>query len=97
MNDPGCPVFAAMPWEQGGMRYVLVLLAVSMLPGCVVRTVAHVATAPVRAAGWSYDRLTTSQSEADRARGERDRKQEAREAKAARKAARAQERADRDR
>jgi hypothetical protein len=79
------------------MRYVIVLLAISVLPGCVVRTAANVATAPVRAAGWSYDRLTTSQSEADRARGERDRKEEARDAKAARKAARKQERAERDR
>ena len=78
------------------MKHVIVLLAILALPGCVVRTAANVATAPVRAAGWSYDKLTTSQSEADRARGERERKQEARDAKAARKAAKEQARADRD-
>lgn len=64
------------------------LLLAALLSGCVVRTAANVATFPVRATGWTYDRLTTSQSEADRNRGRRERKQEARDARARKKAAR---------
>lgn len=66
-----------------------------LLGGCVVRTAAHVVTAPVRATGWTYDRLTTSQAEADRNRGRRERKEErAAEKKASRE--RRDERAPRD-
>ena len=58
------------------------LLLSALLPlasaGCV-STVAHVVTAPVRAAGQVVDWTTTSQSEADRNYGRRMRRQEARE------------------
>lgn len=60
-----------------------------MLSGCV-STAYHVVTAPVRATSWTVDKLTTSQSEADRNRGRRERKAEARAARDARKAAREQ-------
>ena len=75
-------------------RLLLLAAAPLALQGCVVRTAANVATAPVRAVGWTADRLTTSQAEADRNRGRRDRKEEEqkrkqqqRQEKAARKAA----------
>lgn len=67
----------------------LLLLAL-LLAGCVVHTAYNVATAPIRATGWTYDRLTTSQSEADRNRGRRERKAEERAVKEQRKAAREQ-------
>jgi hypothetical protein len=63
-----------------------------VVSGCVVRTAANVATAPVRAASWTVDKATTSQSEADRNRGRAIRKQEEREAKERRRAQRQQER-----
>jgi len=47
-------------------------------------------TAPVHAAGWTVDKMTTSQAEADRNRGRRERKAEERQRKADRKAARRQ-------
>lgn len=74
------------------MRSALLAASCLMLPGCV-STAYHVATAPVRVTSWTVDKLTTSQSEADRNRGRRDRKAEARQAKEARKVAREQRRA----
>ena len=62
------------------------------LSGCVVHTAANVATFPVRATGWTYNRLTVSQAEADRNRGRRERKAEKREAKEQRKLTREQRR-----
>lgn len=55
------------------MRIILVLLPL-LLGGCLVRTAANVATAPVKAVGWTADKLTTSQSEADEKRGRAERK-----------------------
>lgn len=75
-----------------GLIFVLPLLVLS---GCV-STAAHLVTAPVRAAGWTVDKMTTSQAEADRNRGRRDRKAEARERREARKAAKRQAEWDRD-
>lgn len=49
-----------------------------MLGGCVVRSVANVATSPVRAASQVADWTTTSQDEADRNRGRELRKREER-------------------
>lgn len=69
------------------------LFLAALLSGCVVRTAANVATLPVRATGWTYDRLTTSQSEADRNRGRRERKDEERDVKDRKKAAREQRKA----
>ena len=55
------------------MRNLLLLLALPLLGGCVVGTVASTAvdvvTLPVKAAGKTVDVLTTSQSEADEKRG----------------------------
>lgn len=62
------------------MRIVLVLLPL-LLGGCLVRTAASVATAPVKAAGWTADKLTTSQSEADEKRGRELRKADEKRAK----------------
>ena len=66
-------------------RLAALALALS-LTGCV-STAAHIVTAPVRATSWTVDKLTTSQSEADRNRGRRDRKAEARQRREARKEA----------
>jgi len=60
---------------------LLMLPAAALLSGCVVRTAANVATAPVRVVGKGVDWATTSQEEADRNRGRAMRKQEEREAK----------------
>ncbi len=63
------------------MRIYTVILAASaplVLSGCVVKTVADVATAPVRVAGSAVDMATTSQSEADEARGREIRRREER-------------------
>lgn len=48
------------------------------LSGCLVRTAANVVTAPVRVASKAVDLATTSQSEADEARGREIRKREER-------------------
>ena len=55
----------------------LILLA---LTGCV-STVGAIVTAPVKAASWTVDKATTSQSEADRNYGRKMREKEAREGK----------------
>jgi len=52
-----------------------------LLAGCVARTAVNVATLPVRAGAYGYDKLTTSQAEADRKRGRQLRKEEARDAR----------------
>lgn len=65
------------------------MLLAPLLCGCVVRTAANLATAPVRVAGWTVDKMTTSQAEADRNRGRRERKAEKKQAEAERRAARA--------
>ena len=65
------------------------------LAGCV-STAAHIVTAPVRAAGWTVDKMTTSQAEADRNRGRRDRKAEERERKQAKKEAKRQRELERE-
>jgi hypothetical protein len=62
------------------MRLLALLLLPALLAGCV-RTAAHVVTFPVRATAYGYDKMTTSQAEADRNRGRKMRKQEARERK----------------
>ena len=77
------------------MKRVALLLLILPLSGCVVSTAVHVATLPVRATGWTVDKLTTSQSESDRNRGRRERKAEERERKQQRKASREVERQER--
>ena len=60
-------------------RFVFALALMSLtLSGCVVRTVADVVTAPVRVGAKAVDLATTSQSEADEARGREIRKREER-------------------
>lgn len=55
------------------------LAAISLvLPGCLARTAVDVVTAPVRVAGKAVDLATTSQSEADEARGREIRRREER-------------------
>lgn len=72
---------------------ILVLALFVALTGCVARTAADIVTFPVRAGSYGVDKLTTSQSEADRNRGRKMRKQEARDEKARRR----EEKADRKR
>ncbi|MEH3107938.1 MAG: hypothetical protein PGN09_11860 [Sphingomonas fennica] len=71
-----------------GMVLLLPVIGIA-LSGCVVGAVAStavaVATAPVKAVGYTADKLTTSQEEADRNYGRKMRKKEAREGREARK------------
>ena len=60
---------------------VLILLLPLALGGCLARTAVDVATMPVKAVGWTADKLTTSQSEADEKRGRELRKEDERRAK----------------
>jgi hypothetical protein len=63
---------------QTGVRAGLILVAGSMLSGCLAKTALDVATAPVRIASKGVDLATTSQSEADEARGREIRRREER-------------------
>ena len=69
----------------------LVLLALLLPLGGCVSTASHIVMAPVHAAGWTVDKMTTSQSEADRNRGRAMRKQDEREARERRREAREQQ------
>lgn len=62
------------------MRVLLLLLPLA-LGGCLAKTALDVATMPVKAVGWTADKLTTSQSEADEKRGRELRKEDERRAK----------------
>lgn len=62
------------------------------LSGCIARTAVDVVTAPVRAASQVVDWTTTSQDEADRARGREVRRQEEALGRAARQLERAERR-----
>ena len=79
------------PSRPPRLKLALPLIA-QMLVGCVVRTAADVAMAPVHATSWTVDKMTTSRSEADRNRDRAIRKQEEREARERRR----QERQARD-
>ncbi|MDO7843311.1 hypothetical protein [Sphingomonas immobilis] len=68
------------------MRKILIAALLPLLAGGCLRTVATVATAPVKVASKTVDWTTTSQSEADRNYGRKVRKQEERDAKARRQA-----------
>lgn len=71
------------------MKRLIALTLLLPLGGCV-STAGHIVMAPVHAVGWTADKLTTSQAEADRNRGRRERKEEERERKQARKDAKKQ-------
>ena len=77
------------------MSRLILLLVPVLLSGCIARTAVDVVTFPVKAAGQTADWLTTSQDEADRARGREARKQDRRDAKERRREEREQRR-DRD-
>jgi hypothetical protein len=59
------------------IRLSLLAPAAFMLHGCLARTAIDVATLPVKAASKGVDLATTSQAEADRARGRELRQREA--------------------
>ena len=71
------------------MKRLLALVLLLPLAGCV-STAASIVTAPVRAASWTVDKMTTSQSESDRNRGRRDRKAEEKQRKEDKKEAKRQ-------
>lgn len=58
-----------------------VLLLPLLSGGCLAKTALDVATMPVKAVGWTADKMTTSQSEADEKRGREIRREEERMAK----------------
>lgn len=66
------------------LRPLVLAISTIALSGCV-RTVGTIVTAPVRAASWTVDKATTSQSEADRNRGRKMRKEDEKRAKEERK------------
>jgi hypothetical protein len=70
------------------MRFLLPILLIPALSGCVVGTVAKtavdVATLPVKVVSSGVDAATTSQSEADEKRGRQLRKEEERRGREAR-------------
>jgi DNA-binding helix-hairpin-helix protein with protein kinase domain len=70
-------------------KRVLHLLPLLVLAGCV-STATHIVTAPVHAVGWTVDKMTTSQAEADRNRGRREREADERRRKEDKKAAKRQ-------
>lgn len=59
-------------------QLLFVIAAPLLLGGCLARTAVDVATAPVRVAGKAVDLATTSESEADAARGREIRRREER-------------------
>jgi len=71
------------------MKGLAVLALLLPLTGCV-STASHIVMAPVHAASWTVDKMTTSQSEADRNRGRRDRKAEEKQRKEDKKEAKRQ-------
>ena len=79
---------------------ILLPFAALGLGGCVASALASAAvgvvTLPVKAAGSAVDKMTTSQSEADRNYGRKMRKQEEKEGREAKRRAREREREERD-
>lgn len=65
-----------MEWR--GMRILVAMLLLTLLPACIARTAVDIVTLPVRAVGAGVDAVTTSQSEADRKRGRAIREEEER-------------------
>lgn len=61
-----------------GFSLALLATASIMLPGCLAKTALDIATLPVKVASKGVDMATTSQSEADEARGREIRRREAR-------------------
>ncbi len=78
------------PLPRRRIAVALLLCSSAMALGGCLSTAGKIVTAPVRAASWTVDKATTSQSEADRNRGREMRKQEEREAKERRREQRQQ-------
>jgi hypothetical protein len=74
------------------MRIAVLLLLPLLAGGCLAKTALDVATMPVKAVGWTADKMTTSQSEADEKRGRELRKQDERLAKEERRRKKEEER-----
>ena len=68
------------------MRALLLLALPVALSGCIAKTALDVVTLPVRAVSAGVDAVTTSQSEADRARGRQLREEDERRGREARQA-----------
>lgn len=80
---------------RGKLHRLAPLLLAPLVAGCVSTAVA-VVKAPFQVAGWGVDKLTTSQSEADRNRGRRERKAEEEQAKHERRMAKERRKAARE-
>jgi len=68
------------------MRALILLALPVALSGCIAKTALDVVTLPVRAVSAGVDAVTTSQSEADRARGRHLREEDERRGREARQA-----------
>jgi hypothetical protein len=74
-------------------RVIFLTVAIApLMSGCIASTAVDIVTAPVRAAGQVVDWTTTSQDEADRARGREVRRQEEALGRLARRLERAERR-----
>jgi hypothetical protein len=78
------------PLSRRRLASTLLLWSGAMALGGCLSTAGKIVTAPVKAASWTVDKATTSQSEADRNRGREIRRQEEREAKERRREQRQQ-------
>lgn len=76
------------------IRLAFIALLPLALSGCVARAAYNVVAAPVKAVGWTADKLTTSQAEADEKRGRELRKEDERRGREAREAERRARRGD---
>jgi hypothetical protein len=70
------------------IKTALAAMSLLALTGCIARTVANVATAPVKAGSKAVDWATVSQDESDRARGREMRRAEKEQRKRDREACR---------
>jgi hypothetical protein len=68
------------------MRALILLALPVALSGCIAKTAVDLVTLPVRAVSAGVDAVTTSQSEADRARGRQVREEDERRGREARQA-----------
>ena len=79
------------------MRVIILLASGFTLSGCIAKTALDVVALPVRAVSAGVDAVTTSQSEADRARGRQLREEDERRGREARVAEERQRREARER
>ena len=79
------------------MRALLILVLPVALSGCIAKTAVDLVTLPVRVVSAGVDAVTTSQSEADRARGRQLREEDERRGREARLAEQRRQREARER